>query len=358
MPPKIFSLARSLTCILRTLISAAVLSVFAPTVQAADAPASGTYQQGFEAGYKAAMEAMKSGPAPTMAVMPTAVPVAAATPPAGDQAKSDGPPDWWNHSALLYEKLDTNLRHHAELQFSGTSLSGNDAGIAIRASGKLFSRLDRWSNEALLTIDRRSINQSGVLNVRDYRMFQESPRYDLTKQFYASAGYIWETDDKSYIDNRNTWLGGVGFYVLDNPKMRLNTFVGVGRLNERYLKDIQTYTGLTSRSSGLLYLYQSFDWQISEDWSFQQGFRQIRDLDESGHYVLNTARSPSDPNSFPYVADSMVKRYRNVSNVALNYKLSPRSSLMLGIEQRYDSNPWPDVKSTDTIKRLTLNVMF
>ena len=54
----------------------------------------------------------------------------------------------------------------------------------------------------------------------------------------------------------------------------------------------------------------------------------------------------------------MVKRYRNVSNIALNYKLSPRSSVMLGVEQRYDSNPWPDVKSTDTIKRLSLNVMF
>jgi hypothetical protein len=29
-----------------------------------------------------------------------------------------------------------------------------------------------------------------------------------------------------------------------------------------------------------------------------------------------------------------------------------------GIEQRYDSNPWPDVIRRDRVKRLTFNVMF
>lgn len=357
MHPKIPYLAR-------TLMRVAVLSVFAAAAQAADPATDPAYKAGFDAGYKAAMEALKSGAAPATPAAPSAPAVApavaptAAAPAVATQAKSDGPPDWWNHSALLYDKLDPAWRHHAELQFSGTSLSGNDTGIAVRASGKLYSRSDKWTNEAVLTMDRRSIDQSGVPNVRDYRMFQESPRYDLSKQLYVSAGYIWETDDKSYINNRNTWLGGVGFYVLDNPKMRLNTFVGVGRLNESYLKDIQTFTGLTSRSSGLIYLYQSFDWQISEDWSLQQGFRQIRDLSESGHYSLNPAYSPALSNSYPYAADSMVKRYRNVSNISLNYRLSPRSALTLGVEQRYDSNPWPDVKSRDTTKRLSLNVMF
>ncbi len=346
-------------CLARTLISAAVMSIFTAAAHAADAPTDPAYKAGYEAGYKAAMEAMKAGAAPSTAATPAAAPVAAAAPSAAAPAQSDGPPDWWNHSALLYDKLEPKWVHHAELQFSGTSLKGNDTGIAIRASGKLYSRHDKWTNEAVLTMDRRSIDQSGSPNVRDYRMFQESPRYDLTKRLYVSAGYIWETDDKSYIDNRNTWLGGVGFYVLDNPKMRLNTFVGLGRLNESYLKDIQTYTGLSSRSSGLLYLYQSFDWQISEDWSLQQGFRQIRDLSESGRYDVNPAYSPaSNPVSYPYAPVAMVKRYRNVSNISLNYRLSPRSALTLGIEQRYDSNPWPDVKSTDTTKRLSLNVMF
>ncbi len=348
MHPKTRSLARTMT---RILISAAML-VFVPAVQAADAPASGTFQEGFQAGYKAAMEAMKSGAAPSTAVTPAE--------PAAAPAKSDGPPDWWNHSSLITGSTTPTWLNHAELQFSGTSLTGNDTGIAIRSSGKLYTRYDKWTNDMVLTIDRRSISQAGGgINKRDYRMFQESLRYDLGKQLYASGGYIWETDDTSYINNRNTWLGGLGFYVVDNPKMRLNTFIGFGRLNESYLSDIALYTGATNRSSGLLYLYQSFDWQISENWSLQQGFRQIRDLNESGHYVTNRAYSPtSNPVSYPYAPDAMVKRYRNVSNLSLNYRLSPRSSVTLGVEQRYDSNPWPDVKSSDTVKRLSLNVMF
>jgi putative salt-induced outer membrane protein YdiY len=334
----------------RSMIGAAILGLFSQ-MALAQATSSPDFKAGYEAGYKAAMESMKAG----SAVPPPTSAQAAAVAPAASPAQqgSDEPRDWWNHSALLYPDLEPAWRHHAELQFSASGLSGNDSGHAVRGSAKLFSRSDRWTNELVASIDKRNIVQAGgVVNRRDYKMLQDSVRYDLTTKLYTSAGFIMERDDVNLIDRRNTVLAGFGYYVFDNPTMRLNTFIGLGKLNETYLAPVPALTGLTSRDSGLVYLYQTFDWQLSRNWSLQQGFRQIRDLDESGRYV------PATSGPTPYFAAEMVKRYRNVSNLSLNYQLSPRSALSLGIESRYDSNPWPDVKSRDTTKRLSLNLMY
>ena len=354
------------------LTACAALFAASPAAMAADTPPlpaslaqagpEASYKAGYEAGYQAALKALEanSAPAPmhidaTAPVVPMAQPVATASGPAAPGARgsqSGEPADWWNHSALLYSKLTPEWRHHAELQFSETSLRGNDSGSAMRASGKLFSRSNRWTNDMLLTIDRRAIAQSaGTSSKRDYRMFQDSVRYDLSDRLYASAGYIWETDDTSYIDNRHTLLAGAGYYLIDTAKVRLNAFAGFGRLKETYLEPVPSLIGITERGSNLLYFYQTFEWKFAENWSLQQGFRQIRDLQESGKYVLSSDGST-------YVAGSMVKRYRNTANLSIDYRFSPRGTISAGVEVKHDSNPWPDVLPTDTTKRLSVNWMF
>jgi putative salt-induced outer membrane protein YdiY len=337
----------------KTAIGSAILCLFVGNANATDvlSPADLAYQAAYQAGYQAAIEAMKSG---NTTIPPVATTPAAVAPPANaTPVNPNEPQDWWNHSALLYDKLTPEWRHHGELQASGSSLGGNESGSAIRGSGKLFSRRNQWTNELVFTIDKRSINQAGgISNKRDSRMFQESVRYDLGAKLYTAVGYIWETDDTSYINNRNTWLAGLGYYVFDNPHMRLNLFAGLGRLNETYLDPVPALIGNSGRSSNLLYVYETFDWQIAENWSLQQGFRQIRDLQESNHYI------PDPLNPAIFTSGGMVKRYRNVANVSVNYKLSPKSSVGLTLEARHDSNPWPDVVPTDIVKRLTFNMMF
>lgn len=328
-----------------TALTLALLS--AQLVHAAD-PASPEFKAGYEAGFKAAQEAMKAAAqnAPAAAVTP---PARAAAQPAG----SAEPGDWWNHSARLYRQLDPAWRHHVELQFSATGLNGNDTGHALRGNGKLFSRSGVWTNELIASLDKRKIVQAGgAVNQRDYKMLQESVRYDLTGKLYGSGGFIVERDDVNFIDRRNTLLAGLGYYALDTDSMRLNLFAGLGRLKETYLAPVPALVGIDGRSSNLLYLYQTFDWQIAEKWSLQQGFRQIRDLDDSGRYTPDPLRPGL------YTASEMLKRYRNLTNVTLNYQLSPRSAVSFGVERRYDSNPWPDVKPRDTIKRLSLNLMY
>lgn len=333
------------------IIHAAILGLFAQAAFAQNTSAP-DYKAGYEAGYKAGLEASQTGTTP----LPVSAQTAAVAPAASAMRTSatGEPSDWWNHSALMYRSLVPAWRHHAEVQFSATDLNGNDSGFVLRGSGKVFSRSNRLTNELILSLDKRKITQTpdNSINQRDYKMLQDSLRYDLSDKFYSAAGFILERDDVNYIDSRTTGLAGLGSYVLDNPSVRLNIFLGLGRLDETYLEPVPSLVGLHGRNSGLIYLYQTFDWQLSQKWSLQQGFRQIRDLDDSGRYVLAT----SGPT--PYTVASMVKRYRNVSNVSLNYQLSPRSTVSLGIESRYDSNPWPDVLPRDTTKRLSINLMY
>lgn len=328
---------------------AALCTTLGGTVFAQTAP-DGTpdFRAGYEAGYRAALQALQAGG--SAAALPPAAPAAAAPPAARTET---GPPDWWNHSALLYRDLVPQWRHRVELQFSGATLSGNDSGRALRGGAKVFSRQARWTNELIYSIDKRKIQQpGGSLNQRDVQMLSESVRYDLTPGLYASGGVILEHDDVNLIDRRTTVLGGLGYYLVDTPRVRINTFAGLGRLHETYLAPVPALIGIEGRSSPLLYLYQTLDWQLTDQWVLQQGLRHMQDLDESGRYGPDPLRPGA------YRIDAMVRRYRDVASLSLTYLLSPKSAITLGLESRFDSNPWPEVRRRDTSRRLTLNVMY
>lgn len=360
-------------------LATALFPLAALAAPAAPAPYDAGYQAGYQAAIAAAKQALAEGrPLETAAVPPA--PTSGGGAPVPDAATGAGPvslpaasaaagqagepPDWWNHSSLRYALRSDAWRHGLQAQLSGAALSGNEEGSAWRGGGKLNSRLGRWTNELSATIDKREITSvGGAKNVRDYRMLQESLRYDLTERWYVAGGFIHERDDMSLIDARLTTLAGAGYYWLDNDRFRLNTYLGLGRVDERYMDYVRDHVGIEQRDTGLLYLYETFEWRLSENWGLRQGFRLMQDLDKSGHYVFDPVNSippgPGYPQGFErYRADSQVKRYRTIGAIDIDYRLGPRSNMSFGIEQRYDSNPWPDVIRRDRVKRLTFNVMF
>lgn len=361
------------------LIACALLLAYSAGSHAADTAG---YDTAYQAGYRAALEAAKkalaegrkldelAAPATSAAggLAPTAAtgagPVNLEQPTAkGDQANA--PPDWWNHSSLAFGlKPQDAWRHSFQLQLSGVGLSGNEDGSAWRGGAKFFSRTGRFTNELSGTIDKREINSvGGAANKKDYRLLQDSLRYDLTDRWYVSGGVILERDDLSLIDRRSTWLAGPGYYWLDSEKFRLNTFLGLGRVSEKYMAYVRDHVGVDDRSSALLYFYETFSWQISENWGLRQGYRLMQDLDESGHYVFDpvnsTPPSAANPQGFErYMVDEWVKRYRTVAAIDFDYRVGPRSTVSFGYETRFDSNPWPDVIRRDHTRRVTLNLAF
>lgn len=367
----------------RMLAALTLLIALAGATGVARAADGNSYDAGYQAGYRAALEAAKKalaegrklddiaaapplaggeGPPAATGVGPV---VLAPTAAPGSAAANKEPADWWNHSSLAFGLTPRDeWRHSLQLQLSGVSLSGNEDGDAWRGGGKFFSRYGRFTNELTGTLDKREINSSGgAVNKRDYRLLQESLRYDLTDRWYVAGGVILERDDMSLIDRRTTFLLGPGYYWLDNDKFRLNTYLGYGRAGEKYMAYVRDHVGIDSRDFDMLYFYQTFEWRFAENWGLRQGFRLMQDLDESGRYVFDPVTSipPSrtNPQGYErYVADKWVKRYRTVGAVDIDYRLSPRSVVSFGFETRYDSNPWPDVERRDRVKRLTLNLAF
>lgn len=348
---------------------------------AAESSLQQAHPEAYAAGYRAALESIKAAQlrgesvdAVVQAGVPAHQPVAPGQPltagavaeAATPMARADAPAgsaEWWNHSSLSGTAVD-GWRHALQAQLSYTSLSGNDEGSAWRGSGKWHSRWQRWTNELSFTLDKRNIRSSGgTANLRDYRLVQESLRYDLTPNWYVSGGLMWERDDMSLVDRRVTALLGVGRYWLDTPRLRLNTYLAYGQLDERYMTYVRDHVGIHERDSPLVYFYQTLSWKFTDQLSLRQGFRWMRDLDESGRYVfdpaLSTPPGPGLPGGFErYSANAWVKRYRTITAVDLDYRLNPRTSVSLGWERRHDSNPWPDVMKTDTVRRVMLNLSF
>ncbi|MDK2124392.1 DUF481 domain-containing protein [Parachitinimonas caeni] len=317
------------------------------------------YDAGYQAGYAAALKALaaqrsddSNKTAPPTSPASTASQAAPAANSPDPTPKVQVGSDWWNHSSYLYPQRDS-WRHHIEASYSGTWLDGNDSGRALRASGKVYSNYNAWNNELSLSVDNRNIQQvSGGGNVKDYEILQESVRYDLNPQWYLGGGYIYEVDDQNLITSRHTLLAGLGYYWIDQPGLRLDTYLALGRFRENYDDFVRTYVRLNSRDSNIVYAYQTLQWQINPSWSLREGFRLIQDQGESGRYVLASAATGL------YKAAEYVKRYRYLASLSLNYQMSQNVMVSLGWEKRYDSNPWPDVLKSDITKRLSVQLQY
>lgn len=355
------------------LLAAALLPLFAHAATPEDA----RYREAFEAGYQAALEAARAAVAegrsldtlqPTVPTTPppdaasSAAPAATAATDTGDSARE--PREWWNHSSLRYPLRTDRWRHGAQLSLTFASLDGNEKGDIYRGNGRLHSRYGRWTNELSLTVDKRDTQYpGGGGNVRDLFALQESLRYDLTPAWYTAGGFILERDDQSLISRRITALLGVGRYWIDDDRFRLNTYVALGFLDERYMSYVRNHVGVNQRDSALGYFYQTFDWQLSSNWSLRQGFRLMYDLSKSDSYEFDPINSippgPDNPMGFErYRAYDNTYRYRTIAALDFDYRLSPTSKVSFGIENRYDNNPWPGVKRRDDVRRMTFNLMF
>ena len=364
------------------LLATALLPLFAHAVT----PEEARYREAFEAGYQAALEAARAAVAEGRslealeAVVPATPPAtpaatagtttasaAATTTAAAGAAASEAPREpreWWNHSSLRYPLQTDRWRHGAQLSLTFASLDGNEKGDIYRGNGKLHSRYGRWTNELSLTLDKRDTKYAvGGGNERDLFMLQESLRYDLTPSWYTAGGFILERDDQSLISRRVTGLLGLGRYWIDDDRFRLNTYLALGFLDERYMSYVRNHVGVDQRDSALGYFYQTFDWKLSPKWGLRQGFRLMYDLSKSDRYELDPINSippgPGNPRGFErYRAYDSTHRYRTVAALDFDYSLSPTSKVSFGLESRYDNNPWPGVKRRDNVRRMTLNLMF
>jgi hypothetical protein len=272
-----------------------------------------------------------------------------------DQKKAEGMEpsraslgDWWNRSSLSQPNPGKFL-FHTEGAFTGMWLGGNNMGESYKGRGSVSLRRGRFTNTVSYNIAKTKIDQTdGGSTNRNYQLAEEALQFDLTKTFFTVAGVLWEKDSTNYIGDRVIYYGGAGAYVLDSDRFKLKVVGAYGQQHERYNVIVTELIGLREKNTGVLYGYQSFDWQFTKRFSFQEGFRVLWDIKNSPRYMNDLHGG--------YFNTGEKQRFRTFLHLELDYKITPHFSFLVSSDTRFESVPWPDVKQRDITN--TVGVKF
>ena len=178
--------------------------------------------------------------------------------------------DWWHHSSLKYKPMPDKLLFHTELQYADRKLTGNDEGYVHNGSASFYIRKHRFTDRVTYSINKYDIDQSdGGHTDKDYQMFEELLRFDLTEYLYPEAGIIWETDSKNLIEDRYIYYGGVGS-LLSFKRHQINIALCYGLQHEEYDPIVEQLIGIGEDDSRIIYFYQTYDWLIRDKIAFQE----------------------------------------------------------------------------------------
>jgi outer membrane receptor protein involved in Fe transport len=213
-----------------------------------------------------------------------------------------GPP-WWTMSAMVNQ--DKKWKFHIETESKFTYQTGTLDSHLIEISGLLGVRKDRFTNFTFADMGFMSAKQhfaiytpdeNGVLVkqelsqkilMRKYQ-FVDVFRTDFTKNFFMDFGWEWVRDDMSFIQERNTYFGGLGYQFDVNKKHNFSFIGGVGYEETKYTpRDELELRGIpativieeTPDSAAAFFQYKGSQ-KISDSISFHQSLFYVHYLDD------------------------------------------------------------------------------
>ena len=209
----------------------------------------------------------------------------------------------------------------AEFAFVGTT--GNASTQTIGLSGSVTFRPDRWviTNKAAFVRNE----SDDALTAESFAYLFRAERL-LTDRLAVFGEYAYFRDEFAGVLHRNGLVGGLSYKVVDTARQLFFVDGGFGYLNEQRLvgPDISTATyawgaGYRIKISGTA--------EFSDDFRFTGGF------DDGGNW-------------------------RIYENAALTARLTSLFSLKVGYTVRYEHEPVPGFKNTDTTTAIALVAKF
>jgi putative salt-induced outer membrane protein len=213
---------------------------------------------------------------------------------------------------------------HEEAELSFVDTSGNSEVTTLSAKSTLKVPLDNtvtgtWKLGALYGSDKGEKNAE--------RYFTElRGDYAFTKRSYAFANAGWFKDKFAGIDARYYGGAGGGYHLLPGPKHHL---LGEGGLT--YTKEDTTDGGSRNFLGGRI--FGKYEYRFTEKNRFSQSLEGLLDFDEFDNWNLN-------------------------SETALVSALNSFLSLKASYDVKYDNDPIPGVKKTDTVLGVALVVNY
>lgn len=249
--------------------------------------------------------------------------------------------DWWNRNSLEYEPRPSQLLYHAELQYGFSRDTGNVSAYSHKGAGKFIVRLDGFTNSLSYLIDKgKQVNvTSGGETIKDYQIFEEALRYDITKKLYSMGGLIREVNKDEMLDTRYAFYGGLGYPLLALKGHKLDFFLAYAYVDEKYASFINTILGFSGRRYSSVYFNQTYKWSITDRILFSERFRIIHSLEDSTHYDMDAAGNIVDLGK--------KKRDLIIFALGLDFKLTDSVTFFNKYQLNYDNAPWPTVRTKD-----------
>lgn len=155
-------------------------------------------------------------------------------------AESAAPPPmpqrWWTASSLSGETVSDQWLWHLDGAYSIADSSGN-VDMTSKTLGFLgVVRKWRFTNYLQASNQHVSYEVAGRPGIVEYKIYSyyDSLHFDVTKQLYLLLGARLGKNETQGIDRQQTYFGGAGFRILDEPGYGLKVAAVTGRESVEY----------------------------------------------------------------------------------------------------------------------------
>ena len=204
--------------------------------------------------------------------------------------------------------------------------SGNTESVGVAAALRLDREGIDWTHSIRLRADYQ--RQNGSTSREQFAASYE-PRWQFDENIFAYGLAQYERDRIQGFSSRYSVSGGLGYRILDNPKLKLSLKAGPAYR-------VTDFTDGTSadRIAGLVGL--DFDWQMLDRLKLTQDVEALAETGGEATLIFDGANTTIN----------LV--------TGLDFRVSNRLRSRLSYKVEYDSNPPAGSKGTDTLTRATL----
>ena len=204
--------------------------------------------------------------------------------------------------------------------------SGNTESVGVAAALRLDREGIDWTHSIRLRADYQ--RQNGSTSREQFAASYE-PRWQFDENIFAYGLAQYERDRIQGFSSRYSVSGGLGYRILDNPKLKLSLKAGPA-----YRVTDFTDGSSADRFAGLVGI--DFDWQMLDRLKLTQDVEALAETGGEATLIFDGANTTIN----------LV--------TGLDFRVSNRLRSRLSYKVEYDSNPPAGSEGTDTLTRATL----
>jgi hypothetical protein len=157
-------------------------------------------------------------------------------------------------------------------------MTGNFENEAHGASGRLVLRKSRFTESLAYMLDKTDMKLSDMRIKYKAQRAVADLNIDLPMRFFASGGFIWNQDERVFVDSQSIYYIGCGNYILDLQKYQLKISGGYAR------SKLKSMFNAGSDETNRFYLMQNASAMLTPSISLVQSAWYHRALDSSDDY--------------------------------------------------------------------------